>query len=462
MLRILDDITAPAHPPRSQRQVGDGGRWRVEVVASPDAAMLGESMLVGDGGVQLGRRVEGPAGLRIDDALVSRAHTALALGKGGLEVRDLASHNGTWINGRRGATYVCTATTMLRVGATVLVAELESDPRLAWSEPSVDVPGRSVHARRIRAALAEAALDREPVLVQGDTGTGKEHAARELHRLAARTGQLVRVNLATIPDGQFDPELLGNLAGDLPGRLREADQGTLVLEGIGDLGLAAQAKLLHSIDTGLVRPVGALQDVRVDVQFVAVSLDDAETLVQQGRLRRELLARFRTHCIAMPPIRQRQADLLALCDAVQPLERPGAAATSWQQVLGADAVEVLLLHDWPDNLRELRAALVRLGHLAVGEERISGDDLRYVLHARRAASGEFAALPHLATERPPRVSKSMPSRRELTRLLGEHAGNVNQLAHVLACDRRQVYRWLSYAQISRAELERFRRGAQAG
>lgn len=464
MRKLFDDlqmITGSATPRRRRGGRGSAGVWRLHVVGSPDPALCGRVLDLGLAGLQLGRVPNAEPSVAIDDPVLSRTHAWLGSSSDGqkLQVRDLGSHNGTWVNGHREAFSVVASPVVVRIGGTVLVAALEPADS-GTDEPTPQVPGRSHQAWAIREALREGAASGEPVLLCGETGTGKEHAALALHALSKRRGKLVRVNVAAIPENLFESELFGHIAGSFTGataartgRVREAQGGTLVLDEIGDLSMAMQPKLLRLVEEGLVRPVGGSQDVAVDVQFVGSTNGDLAALVQTGQFRRDLLARFRIHVVVLPPLRERQADFLDLADAVVPIESEAKSKRRWRDALSPETIEELLLHAWPDNLRELRSVLLRLRRLAVDPVPILPDELPGSFHARSQLppASSVVAVPAVTTTHP-----QAPSRSELLQLLRDARGNVNEIARKTGRHRKQVYRWLDYARISRADLERYR------
>jgi two-component system response regulator AtoC len=235
-------------------------------------------------------------------------------------------------------------------------------------------PGMEEVRRRIRqVAAADRLGDAGPtVLITGETGTGKELAARAIHAAGPRaSGPFVEINCAAIPAALLEGELFGFEKGaytdartSKPGLFEAADGGTLLLDEIGLLDVALQAKLLKIIEDRAVRRLGALATRRVDVRILAATNRDLEPAVREGSFRADLLYRLRVLTVDMPPLRGRADDIWLLAqhalDRVR--ERYGLAETAW----GPSARDALVAYPWPGNVRELdhvveRAALLHPG-----------------------------------------------------------------------------------------------------
>jgi len=433
--------------------------WRLHVVASPDRRWSGRVVVLADGAWVIGRETDGNNPLCMQDAALSRRHCELRVHGASVEMADLGSRNGSHAAGRPVQTISAGHGAVLRWGDTVAVLEADHGRAQAFDQPTEHVPGRSELARMLRGALDDAARSRHAVLLQGATGTGKEFAAQELHRRSGRRGRLVRINAAAVPETLFESQFFGHLKGaftgaqgQLPGFVREAHGGTLVLDEIGEMALNVQAKLLRLLEEGKVRPVGAAAEVAVDVRYVASTNADLDAMARAGTLRPDLLARLQLHRITLPRLDERRADLLALADAVAESPDPGRP---WSQVLDARSVERLLVEHYPWNIRSLQAILVRTA------ARIrSGDAPRQALRAslpvaQPAPSGAppVAAPPVVA---PPPQKSWRPDMEQLRALLREHRGNIERVAQATGRERRQVYRWLEQAGIDEAELARWR------
>jgi DNA-binding NtrC family response regulator len=223
------------------------------------------------------------------------------------------------------------------------------------------IVAESPKMREVLTLLDQVAAMDTTVLLLGESGTGKELAATALHRQSRRsTAPLVKVNCAAVPASLFEAEFFGNVKGaytgaeaERPGHFAEANEGTLFLDEVGTLSAEGQAKLLHTLETGEVRPVGATETRRVDVRVVAATNVPLERLREGGRFRSDLYYRLAVFPIQLPPLRERPEDLVALA-------RRFAAPLKVTE----DAVRVLRRHNWPGNVRELRNVIDRARILA--------------------------------------------------------------------------------------------------
>ena len=211
-----------------------------------------------------------------------------------------------------------------------------------------------------------------PVLILGETGTGKERLARAIHGWGARAGRpFVAVNAAAIPRELLESELFGHVKGaftgasrDRPGRFQVANGGTLLLDELGELPLELQAKLLRALQEGTVEPVGSDRPVRVDVRVLAATHVDLEEAATAGRFRQDLYYRLAVFPLRLPPLRERLEDLELACAA---LLREQAARTGRAGLhVTAAGLRHLRGHDWPGNLRELANVLERAAILSAG------------------------------------------------------------------------------------------------
>jgi len=224
-----------------------------------------------------------------------------------------------------------------------------AEPELTGAAPAVEAVRRSV---------AAVAPHRRTVVVEGETGTGKEIVARMLHRQSGRRGPFLAVACGGRSEGLLARELFGHVRGALPAKVREreglfraAQGGTLLLDEAGELPLALQPMLLGVLETWRVRPPGSVHDAPVDVRVVAVTCRELQAEVQRGRFRADLYARLAQWVIRLPPLRERRGDIPALARAL--LTRLGAA----ERPLAPDLEEALLCHPWPLNVRGLQNVL---------------------------------------------------------------------------------------------------------
>lgn len=213
---------------------------------------------------------------------------------------------------------------------------------------------------------SRAAPVRRPVLVIGERGTGKELIAQRLHHLSPRWGEpLVTLNCAALPETLIEAELFGHEAGAFTGatraragRFEEADRGTLFLDELGNLSMAAQERLLRAIEYGEVVRIGSSRALTVDVRVVAATNADLPRMAAEGTFRADLLDRLSFEVITLPPLRAREGDVVELADYYG---RRMASELEWDRFPGfsGSAMAALEAHEWPGNVRELRNVVER-------------------------------------------------------------------------------------------------------
>lgn len=452
---MSDQTTVDESPGRGGLVAADapGPALGLRVLWSPDPGGCDRvALLRPDRPLVLGRAPQGPGGLAVSDALVSREHAAVAWdpATAAFLLRDLDSRNGTWLDGQRVALAPLGAGSVLRLGDTVLGCGAVALGAVGWRPaPETGFAGRSESLRRLLAELERAAPTGLRVLVEGETGTGKELVARELHRRSGRRGPFVSLNCAALSPELVESELFGHARGAFSGAVQRheglicaAAGGTLFLDEVGELPPALQPKLLRVLEDGSVRAVGATRETRVDVRFVFATNRDLRAECAAGRFRADLLARVAEWTLRTAPLRERPEDVLPI--ALRLLEAAGAGAAP--PLSGAFA-EALVRYPWPFNVRELRAAVLRAAALASPGEpwgpALLPDDVR--------GPARPAAAPPRAPDGP-RPERPPVDQATLAALLVEHEGNVRRVAAALGVARRQVYRWLERFGLSADEF----------
>ncbi len=277
-----------------------------------------------------------------------------------------------------------------------------------------------------------AAAARTPVLIRGETGTGKERIAQAIHNLSPRAGgPWVALNCSAIAEGLLESELFGHEKGAFThavtakrGLLELADGGTLFLDEIGDLSPAMQPKLLRVIETQSFRRVGGQRELRVDVRFVAATNRDLNGLIRQGRFREDLYYRLNVAGIDVPPLRERREDIPPL--ARHFLERAGVVMGLRPQGLAPTAGARLTAYAWPGNVRELRNVLERALILSGGAH----------IEAEQLPKELCAAVPCAAREAgdAPFPLAEMEAR-HIRRVLAHCQGNKTRAAELLGITR---------------------------
>jgi two-component system nitrogen regulation response regulator NtrX len=234
------------------------------------------------------------------------------------------------------------------------------------------------------------------VLITGENGTGKELVARAIHALSPRAaGPFVEVNCAAIPSELIESELFGHMRGsftgafsDRVGKFELADGGTLFLDEVGDMSLSAQAKVLRALQEGVISRVGSGKSLPVDVRVIAATNKDLEAEIAYGRFREDLLHRLNVIPVHVPSLRERRPDVTELITHfVAELTKDGMPAKDFEPA----AVERLMAHDWPGNIRELKNAVERLLILASGRT-VTQADVERLVGKREGGVGKSAPL----------------------------------------------------------------------
>ena len=311
-----------------------------------------------------------------------------------------------------------------------------------------DLIGPSHAMREVHKRIGLAAANAMPVLVLGETGTGKEMVARALHRDSARAEHpFLAVNCSAIPKELLESELFGHVrgaftgaTGERPGCFRAADGGVLLLDEIGDMALDVQAKILRTLQEGEVTPLGSHKTVKVDVRVIAATHRDLAGAVREGRFREDLLYRLDVLSIRMPPLRERLADIIPLAEHF--LRRAATPhGVDPPKALSADAAQHLLSQPWPGNVRELANVMERC-HALVRHRVISGADLAIALgNAPRDQSHDTFSTDLLDGELPVAIERI--ERLMLARALAQAQGNRAQTARRLGIHRQLLYRKLT-------------------
>jgi DNA-binding NtrC family response regulator len=356
--------------------------------------------------------------LVLSDGAVSGRHCRLEPVRGGALVRDLGSSNGTFINGVRIERGLINAGASLQVGRSELrfVARDEHN-RLAGTRMVAESP-------KMLALLAEAqrvAILPWPVLIHGESGSGKEGIARLLHEHGRRRGRaFVTLNAGGVPADLIESELFGHERGAFTGAssarrgvFEQADGGTLFLDEIGELPLSLQSRLLRVLDGGEIRRVGAEAARAVDVRLVCATHRDVRAMVAAGSFREDLYYRIARVVLNVPPLRARPEDVRAIASHVLLELEPQLGA----RVLTADAFACLSSHPWPGNVRELRNVLSSAA-LAATHGSIEASDVERALQ-------QVGALSAAA-----RISDD-----SVQQAVQRHAGNLSAAARTLGVAR---------------------------
>jgi len=267
---------------------------------------------------------------------------------------------------------------------------LELGQRQQEPEESSRLFGESEAMITLRRTIAKVARSQAPVHISGESGTGKELVARTIHAQGSRSAcPFVPVNCGAIPNELMESEFFGHKKGsftgahaDKPGLFQSADGGTLFLDEVAELPLSMQVKLLRAIQEKKVRPVGAQNEVDVDVRILSATHKDLGALVEQGSFRHDLYYRINVIGLHVPPLRERTGDLPLLSTAI--LQRLAQAMHRDIPQLSAEALQALEGYGFPGNVRELENVLERALALAEGDV-IQAGDLQLPRHEARPA-----------------------------------------------------------------------------
>ena len=308
--------------------------------------------------------------IKLTDAAASRRHASLYIARGRLRLTDLESTNGTFVNGISVIDGYLDGGEFVRMGATTFHVQLEEVARPAKLSPRTAF-GRAVGAseamRRLYPLCEKLADSDVPLVIEGETGTGKEVLAESIHAMSPRAdGPFVVFDCVATPPNLLESILFGHEKGAFTGAtssragvFERAHKGTLLIDEIGDLDLSLQPKLLRAIQNREVQRVGRAEVTKVDVRVIAATRRDLDREVQAGRFRDDLFFRLNVARIELPPLRDRKGDITLL------------AKHFWDTLGGAgkqippDLLQRFEDYPWPGNIRELHNAVSR--HLALGE-----------------------------------------------------------------------------------------------
>ncbi len=434
--------------------------------ASHPMGNFGRHRLDGVTRVKLGRGERGVVRngstlqLALPDRRASSQHAELTLEADGWWIEDLRSKNGTVVGGAPVSRRKLFDGALIEIGHTFLrfraelagasEAPLDLIPS-SWSPPSPGLETLLPGLEGSFSELARMATTQTPMMVLGETGTGKDVTAHAYHVLMGRPGPFIPVNCGALPPSLIESALFGHRRGsfsgatnDQLGLVRAAEGGTLFLDEIGDLHLESQAALLRVIQAGEVTPIGSIHPVRVDIRIVAATHRDVRQMVRLGTFRADLFARLSGHVLSLPPLRERIEDLGILVGAALRQHAPARAASL---ELDRDAARVLLRRKYPLNTRELMNALSRAITLSNGD--VIGPkhlETEVLGSAPEAPAQEEVVVGGgtLPGARSPAVRSAtrLARRAQLELLLTEHQGNVTDVAVALGKTRAMIYKWL--------------------
>ncbi|HVH45563.1 MAG TPA: sigma 54-interacting transcriptional regulator [Labilithrix sp.] len=405
--------------------------------------------------------------LRIDDPSVSRRHAVLHLSPTAIE--DCGSTNGTTVGGARVPSrqhFPIPYDAPISIGNAIVVLQLVHHD-VDW-EVKTDAGVRRIESKMDQLSKQLELVAKSPlsVLIVGETGVGKEVATDRLHALSRRSGSLVKINCAALPEHLLEAELFGYERGSFtgavaskPGLVEAAEGGTLFLDEVGELPLSTQAKLLRVLESREVQRLGALRARVIDVRFVAATNRKIEGLVRAGSFRSDLYFRLNGMTLEIPPLRERIAELSEYVHKF--IQEMCAKLGRRPTLISEEAMQRLRSHRWPGNLRELRNVIDRALLLA-GQGRIEGAHIvlgsEDVMAAREGQPWDPSTrltgqtLPE-GTLPPSAAGQLSPSdtieRRRIVEALAKTGGNQTEAAKLLGVSRRTLVYKLGQLAIPR-------------
>ena len=418
--------------------------FRLRVVAGPDA---GKEHVLDEGTTMVGTHEDNDVVLT--DNTVSRYHLEMRVRSDGIAVKDLDTTNGTRHAGTKVGQIVLTGPSRLRLGKHTELDIVPDEREVPLDRYEGDRFGKAIGAtpamQTLFALLARVAPTEATVLLEGETGTGKEAVAESIHQASRRAGgPFVVVDCGSIPHELIASELFGHARGsytgatsDKRGLIEVANGGTLFLDEIGELALDLQPQLLRVIDKRQVRRVGETAPVDVDIRVVAATHRDLRAMVKAGQFREDLYYRLAVVRAELPPLRERLGDLPAL--ARHFAEEMGRSGFD----LSASLLDQLARHAWPGNVRELRNVVERA--LSLGSTGLPVDgDADPAPAPPRAPTGPGLAPPADVLELPFKEAKAALiegfEREYLVHLLARHKGNISRAAAEAGIDRNYIHR----------------------
>jgi DNA-binding NtrC family response regulator len=449
MVNMLPEVLTKRRQSRPRLVIGDTTaqlsqhRLRLTVVAGPDTGaecdMLAARVSVGSAGTN---------DLPLTDDTVSRHHCEIVARGDCYSVRDLGSTNGTFLNGVRIFEAPLEAGTVVALGESeILFQPTHTAVPLgeSQSEHFGELYGSSPAMRTLFDLLEKVSVVSLTCLVVGETGTGKELAARAIHQSSNRAnGPFVILDCGAVNENLIEAELFGHERGAFTGADRSragaferADGGTIFLDEIGELPLELQPKLLRVLERREVARIGAGDPIEVNVRVVAATHRDLAEMADEGSFREDLLYRLTEVVVRMPPLREHREDIAILASRM--LEQLDGPA----RTLGPDAITYLYEQSWPGNVRELRNTVRRAAALS-GSSVLSRDSLTRLEHVRPSGRAPSASPASRAEPLPEGLSlrdlRRTTEKDYLLRLIGRYGADLDTAAQHAGVHRKSLER----------------------
>ncbi|MFI5289488.1 MAG: sigma 54-interacting transcriptional regulator, partial [Polyangia bacterium] len=397
--------------------------------------------------------------LVLPEETVSRVHCEILRDQKGHLLRDLHSTNGTFLDGAEIREAYIRAGSVITVGTVQLKFQpFEERIEILPSEKEQlgELVGSSLKMREIFGLIERIAPTEATVLIEGETGTGKDLAARTIHALSKRkAAPFVVVDCGAVASSLIESELFGHEKGAFTGasqtrqgafELAGAQGGTLFLDELGELSLELQPKLLRVLEQREIRRVGGNRTIKVDIRVLAATKQDLAKEVAKGKFREDLYFRLSVVPIRMPSLRERKEDLPLLVRSFLEKLQPGAG-----RAIDPQTLQTLQAHDWPGNIRELRNVLERGIYLSPGRlgdspNEPSTQPVRLVSLPAQGASGAAPGTPPFDAALSYRDNKERWEiefeKRYLTWLMQRAQGNISRAAREADMDRKYLHKLL--------------------
>ena len=431
-------------------------KCRLSVSAGPDT---GRSMVSDKERLRCGAH-PGNDLVLVEDRTASRHHFEIQFTERGYLLVDLGSTNGTFLDGRRIERAYLSPGSQIRAGSSMLTfAPLDEEVTI---EPDRDselcgMVGQSMKMRQIFGLIKKIAPMDVSVIIQGETGTGKELVARAIHELSGRTkGPMEVLDCGAIPPNLIESELFGHEKGAFtgalagrPGAFERAHGGTIFLDELGELRLDLQPKLLRVLENREVRRVGGNDVIEVDCRVIAATNRDLVKEIQAGNFREDLYFRLSVITVQLPPLRQRRDDIPLILK--QALADPELVGKHGKKRFSAEALGLLMSYAWPGNVRELMNVLSHVLTFSEGEEVLASH-----LPPRVRGQAREGPLPfneHLSFKDAKEQLLENFEREYVTSVLTRCEGNLSRAARESGLHRKSIERLVKKYQLDTKQMK---------
>lgn len=431
-------------------------RARLVLKQGPDSE---RTVALSPDGIVIGTSPE--CDLVLTDNAVSRRHLRIKPVDSGFSIEDLGSKNGTFMQSVRIIHAIASGGQTIEIGHTQIALELENGTEvypLSASTHFGSLLGKSLPMRRAFAVLERAAESDASLLIEGESGTGKDLAAETVHAMSSRSqGPLVIVDCGAIPPNLAESELFGHIKGAFTGAEKErvgafqsADGGTIFLDEIGELDPSVQPKLLRVLEKHQVKKVGENTWSDVNVRIMAATNRDLTMDVESGKFRSDLYYRLSVLKVHLPPLRDRPEDIAPIAKSLVTKLKPDADAES---ILSPSVKNMLVSHHWPGNVRELRNVMERL-LLFPDWPDLALDGQKH--QSRGPASDELASpLFAMPFHEAKRVLTEEFEKKYLSRILEDSDWVVSKAAQRAGIPRQTIHRLMTKLDITRKNDQKF-------